>query len=57
MSEKEKADIIWSNFGKLVKGIGETETYAKKWAKFAAKGSIQTQKARNLQNRNFKIGY
>lgn len=50
MSEKEKLDLACKELKQALKNQQVEKDYAKLWREFALKGSIQSRKARALQN-------
>ena len=57
--EQARLELLMAckDFANALEHYDEVLRVEQKWKDLAAKGSIQTRKARNLQNRNFKVGY
>lgn len=57
--EQARLELLMAcrDFANALEHYDEVLRVEQKWKDLAAKGSIQTRKARNLQNRNFRIGY
>ncbi len=50
MSDKEKLDIACSQLQKAIANYQSVADYQKKWQDFALLGSVQTRKAKLIQN-------
>ena len=51
MSTKERLDLACAELRRAIKNQQEEKDYAKLWKQFALMGSVQSRKARALQNK------
>ena len=50
MSDKEKLDVACNELRRAMKNYQTACDYKQKWQEFALRGSVQTRKARAIQN-------